>query len=98
MDIQAYYNAINRRRRNRTTATRALELGVPIEIIRGSSNILKLTEEELRTEHCEMCGNVMRVHDDARWRFIRHRPIRCIICAETLILGGESEFDAYYVM
>ena len=76
------------------TREEALQLGIPEGYVQF---FLTMTPIEARTQRCEDCGCIIKVHDDARWRFRLHR-IRCEDCYLQALLRGYTEYEALYVV
>lgn len=79
------------------TKEEALELGVPEQWI-DKAFLERNDKIMLRTQKCDDCGAIIKVHPDARWR-LRLEQIRCNPCIRRLLTGkGLSEFEASYVV
>jgi hypothetical protein len=77
------------------TRERALELGIPKEWI-DDKYLKKNDEETIKTQRCDDCKKVIKVHPDGRWR-LKLVAIRCVECAQKLIDRGYDRFDSYFV-
>lgn len=78
---------------NANSDKRAARLGIAVDSL---EMIAHLSDNEIKTQCCNDCGNVMRVHPGGKWRFNIH-PIRCQACINELIAAGHLAFEARFV-